>query len=48
MQKELIEYIKEKNLSHNIKILNNITNPFPILLNLTYSFYHQFMRACQM
>ncbi len=31
MQKELMEYIKKKNLSHNIKILNNITNPFPYL-----------------
>ena len=29
---ELYRYIKENNLSNNVKILNNIDNPFPYLL----------------
>ena len=29
---ELNRYIKENNLNNNVKILNNIDNPFPYLL----------------
>ena len=48
LQNKLDQFIKTNKLERNIKILNNITNPYPYIKIRFILFYHHYMKVCLM